>query len=294
MPRDVVRDMRRELAEKIGIKWVDIGQKTPSELKRLKPSIYNYDLKYGSRVIAGSENVLDAIPEMDSRELPLREGEILFFTRLWTLLGSLDRGGFSVPRSSEESRFFRNQMAKCVLASVDARLLQCGCYHTSYVARVERLSELPSTDNEFSDLSAWALGEKLAPTAPEMGPEEVRELYMRVHRVFFLNMYSILSRYYRRDLCGPEMIEWHLKWGLAGLIGRLGRLAVRRNCDYERRMAVNLAQLYVAAAFSHGQILRRYLNKGLDYARSLDESTGDSDSWDDARVRVAELRMEFA
>ena len=38
---------------------------TISKLKRLYPTIFNYDLKYGSKVIYGDKNILDLIPEMD-------------------------------------------------------------------------------------------------------------------------------------------------------------------------------------------------------------------------------------
>jgi hypothetical protein len=73
-----------------------MSQKTPAELRKLNPSIYNYDLKYASKVIQGDPDVLNLIPEMDPSKLPLKEGKTLFFTRLWTLLGSLDEKGFGL------------------------------------------------------------------------------------------------------------------------------------------------------------------------------------------------------
>ncbi len=81
IPEEIIKSIRKKLAQDIGIRWVDIGQKTPKELKKLRPSIYNYDLKYASKVIYGEEYILDQIPHIDVSKLPLEEGNILFKVR---------------------------------------------------------------------------------------------------------------------------------------------------------------------------------------------------------------------
>ncbi len=136
IPNHEIQILRKKLATKIGIRWVDITQKTPQELKKLRLSIYNYDLKYVSKVIGGDYSILKLIPNFDASKLPLKEGEILFFTRLWTLLGCLNEKGFQIQFNKEEARFFRSQMAKAILAVVDVLLLQRGAYHPSYRKRI--------------------------------------------------------------------------------------------------------------------------------------------------------------
>ncbi len=284
--------LRKDLARQIGIRWADIGQNTPAELQKLRPSIYSYDLKYASKVIQGDSSVLEHIPEIDAAKLPLKEGEVLFFTRLWTLLGSLDKKGFRVDRKGEESRFFRNQMAKAVLAVVDVLLLQKGAYHPSYKKRVKRLSELYPPKRDLIKLAEWALEEKLFPKAPDMKASEIQQLYQKVHYYFFSEMYNLLTCYYGQNIDNPKAIEKNLKWAPINLIKRIGWIILRRNLNWERRIFVNLAQCYIAAAFNSGSNRKEFLEKGIKYIRRLDISFPETSSWDEARVRGAELRME--
>ncbi len=75
--------LRKELAKKIGISWVDISIMKKKKLKRLKPSIFNFDLKNGSEVIYGDSSIQDSIPEFKPSNIPLKEIRILFYTRLF-------------------------------------------------------------------------------------------------------------------------------------------------------------------------------------------------------------------
>jgi len=284
--------LRKDLAVQIGIRWVDIGQNTSAELQKLRPSIYSYDLKYASKVIQGDPSVLNLIPEIDAAKLPLKEGEVLFFTRLWTLLGSLDEKGFKVDRKEEESRFFRNQMAKAVLAVVDVLLLQKGAYHPSYEERVKQLSKFYPEKRELCELAEWALEEKLFPRTLYMKASEIQQLYQKVHYYFFSEMYNLLTCYYGQNIDNPKAIEKNLKWAPINLIKRIGWIILRRNLNWERKIFVNLAQCYIAAAFNSGSNCKEFLQKGMEYIRCLDSSFPEISSWDDARMRVAELRME--
>lgn len=292
IPIERIELLRKYLAKQIGIRWVDIGQKTPAELKKIKSSIYNYDLKYASKVIQGDPNILNLIQEIDAAKLPLKEGETLFFTRLWTLLGSLDEKGFSVDQAGEGSRFFRNQMAKAVLAVVDVLLLQKCAYHPSYKERVKLLSKFYPEKGELCELAKWALEEKLFPKAPNMKADEIEKLYQKAHYYFFSEMYNLLTKYYRHRIDSPKGIEKHLKWGVTNLIKRVGWIALRKNMNWERKIAVNLAQSYIATAINSDTNYQKWLQKGISYIRYLDKSFAENASWDEARVRVAELRME--
>lgn len=292
IPIDRIGFLRKELAEQIGIRWVDIDQKTPAELKKLKATIYNYDLKYASRVIQGDPNVFNLIPEINASRLPLKEAETLYITRLWTLLGSLDSKGLSVDREGEESRFFRNQMAKAVLAVVDALLLQKGAYHPSYKERIKRLDDLFPEKDELGELSKWALEEKLRPKAPYMKQKYIRKLYSKVHQFFINEMYNVLSKYYKCQVCNPGDIETHIKYSRCNMVKRIGWLVLRRNTTWERKIAVNLAQSYITSAYSEMQIDEKFLQRGIRYIKYLDASFPEDSSWDEARVKVAHLRME--
>ncbi len=291
IPVERIELLRKNLAKKIGIRWVDISQKTPEELKKLRPSIYNFDLKYASNVIRGDSSVLKLIPEIEVKKLPLKEGEVLFFTRLWTFLGSLDEKGMNVDREGEESRFFRNQMAKAILAIVDVLLLQRCAYHPSYRERVNRFIKLYPEKIDLLILCQWALEEKLFPTAPDMTTEEVENLYCKVHRYYFSEMYQLLSKYYGRKVNTPEDIESYVKWAPSSLVRRIAVLVARRNMIFERKITINLAQVYVASAYEDNNINNRLLKKGLELMRLVNKTLPEKMTWDDARVRISQIRV---
>ncbi len=283
------KKLASELARDIGIRWIDIGQITINNLCRYKPSIYSYDLKYGSKVIYGDKNILLHIPDYKSSDLSLKEGEILFFTRLWTLLGSLDQDAFRVELKDDQSRFFRNQMAKAILAVVDILLLQKGLYHTSYKSRVERLTTYYSHRQDIIDLANWALEEKLLPKSPLMSPQEVKKLYTTVHKTFISEMYKVLSMYYHFKVDSPNKIAFLLKWSPKNLIYRLAWLVLKRNKAIERKIAINLAQSYIVSAF--GQTNNNYLAKGIKYLQYCVPSFPSSSSWDDTRIKISQIRL---
>jgi len=289
IPKKQIKCLREDLAKQIKIRWIDIAQKTPSELKKLHPSIYNYDLKYASKLILGDPNILRLIPEIDASSLPLKEGEILYFTRLWTLLGCLDEKGFTIDRNGEEARFFRNQMAKATLAVVDVMLLQKGTYHYSYKERVKRLGGLYPERKEICELAEWALEEKLCPKAPYMKGCEVQALYGKVHYYFHKEMYNFLTRYYGHKISSPITVERHLMWGCVNVIKRVGWIILKRNMNWEKRIRIRLAQSYIAAAYNNDA--EYTLRKGISFIRCFDRSFPQDASWDEARVRIAELRM---
>ena len=292
IPESELNDIRKCLAKEIGIKWVDIMQLHPGELSSLRLSIKNYDLKYASKVIYGDVSILELIPEMDVTKMPLVEGEILFFTRLWTLLGCLDSKGVNQILRGEASRFFRNQMAKSVLAVVDVMLLLKGGYHPSYRERVKRLIELYPHRKGVHEIARWSLEEKLWTQAPDMSAEEVKSLYTKVNQLFFMEMLKLLSYYYGRKISTVNDVERYYCYALPNLAKRVGSVLLRRSLRRERKLAVNMAQMFIAAAYSTSGINNEYFQQGLRYIKKLDPRVSMNISWDDARVRVAQLRME--
>lgn len=99
---------------------------TPFLSKKLKPSIGNYDLKYGSRVIYGKD-YLQRILEFKAEDIPLWEGIRLLLNRMIEALES-----FSPGNPSRETLFWTD---KIVLACQDALLLSLGKYSPSYQQR---------------------------------------------------------------------------------------------------------------------------------------------------------------
>ena len=133
---------------------------TPFITKKLKPTIWNYDLKYGSQVIYGKD-YLKKIPNFKPGDIPLWEGIRLLFNRMAEALEH-----FSFKNPSKEMVFWTD---KIVLACQDALLLCLGEYHYSYRTRNEMFqklfpelfSELERAIPNFLDLTIEATERKL-------------------------------------------------------------------------------------------------------------------------------------
>ena len=81
---------RRVMAEEVGLRWVDVSVMPPWRLNGLAPTVFNFDLKYGSKVIQGDDLLTERMPAFRADDIPLREVMTLILTRAYTFLGSLD------------------------------------------------------------------------------------------------------------------------------------------------------------------------------------------------------------
>ena len=286
-----VTKLRIRLAKKLGIRWVDLSQKTPAQIKWLRPSIYNYDLKNASSTIYGYRNFSESIPFIASSELPLKEILTLFFTRLWPFMGALGQDGFNKEFSGESVRFFRNQMAKATLAVVDVILLLEGGYDASYRERVSRVCENPLVSSDEVHLFRWALAEKLLPKAPSMSSAEVMKLYDQVHRLFSKEMYRGLSAYFGREIVTPYDMEKAYRWNIKTIAFRVIYPLMKQSFKFERVMLTNIAQIYLFGAYKgNGQIDNKLLRRANYFLSQVDSSLGQHMTWSDACITVANIR----
>ena len=137
-------DISRKTSLEIDISGITLSLYSlfPPLFRTLKPTIGNYDLKYGSRLIYG-KNYLDQIPDFKAENIPLWEGIRLLFNRMSAALKHFPRNNSLTP----ESIF---QTYKVVLACQDVLLLSTGNYHASYAVRNRMLQEL--FPKHFSEL----------------------------------------------------------------------------------------------------------------------------------------------
>ena len=145
--RSKINEFKSNFYDRTGLK-VGIGGVTlsfylmiPFINKKMKPTMANYDLKYGSKVIYG-KNYLERIPNFKREDIPLWEGIRLLFNRMAEALEH-----FSFENPNKEMIFWTN---KIVLACQDALLLSLGKYHHSYRKRNEMFKSLFS--KHFSEL----------------------------------------------------------------------------------------------------------------------------------------------
>ncbi len=118
-----------------------------------KPTIWNYDLKYATRKLYGTD-YLAKIPDLEAGQIPAGEGIRLVFNRLAEALEyfPLDTGATS-PEQEQTTAFW---VTKIILACQDALLIGSGKYHTSCRFRNNTFREVAGKD--FKELLIQAPG----------------------------------------------------------------------------------------------------------------------------------------
>jgi hypothetical protein len=286
-----LRDTRVSLAKKIGVRWVDIAETNCRNLSRYKPDIYHFELKSGGKVIYGDANILDMMPEIRPSEISLRDAERLFFTRAWTFLGGLKPGGLDVSYDGDESRFFRNQMAKAILAVVDALLLRKKTFFAAYRERVDHLVR-DSNHSAIRQSAMWALDEKLHPRSTAMSVAEVRSLFASTRKLYLTHMFCVLGEHYGRKVASCRELETAIFRSVHGLPRRMVSCLYRRSLTPLRWLSIALAQLYLLEANDGFGIHNDSLERGIRLMRKLDHAVPADIDWDRARLSAAKMRME--
>ncbi len=284
--------LKGELKRKLSIKWVDLSQATVRNLQAFPPTIYSYDLKYGSTMIRGDENVLENIPVSFPEEITLKDVEILYFTRLYTFMGSLPRTGFTRKLEGEDARFFRYQMAKAVFAVIDSLLVVSGQYHPSYRERLRRIS---GKNAELDELGAWAMEQKLHPGGAGIEPEEIENLYVSTLKLFMETMFDGLSRLYQTSVKSTDDIKKAVMSMNGGIRMKLKGMIKRNSYQRHFRMLkLNLAQSYLAEAFfQDGKLREASLEKASELLEQVVPGSNlNADDWHGLRMKTAELRTD--
>lgn len=281
------------LASLLQIRFIDILQISKSELQKLPNNIKNYDLKYASKVIYGCPSILDNIPSFDASNFSLRDVETLYFTRLFTLFGSFSSSAMTEGVDVENSRFFRNQMAKAILAVVDALLVETGAYHWSYTKRVHTVQKIDHLNCEpIFSLATWALSEKLNPKARRMSGMEVKNLYSSVHTVFHKTMFRILSVYYNRPICSANDIVAYRKFGLLNMCKRLYWFITKGNLNMERKSNEMFAEALLVDSWENETVNVDKLQLALKhFKRASGIDLTSCTDWDLVRKAVLGYRL---
>jgi hypothetical protein len=286
-----VAEIRLRLAKQLDISWVDLSQKTPSRMKWLRPSIYNFDLKNASSTIYGDKKFSESIPFIDSSKIPLKEILTLFLTRLWPFMGALHKHGFDKEYTGDESRFFRNQMAKAVLATADVLLLLDGNYHASYIERIKRVCNKNTILDSEREIFQWALDEKLLPKNITMSPIEVVELYDQVHSLFSKVMYKGLSSYFEKKIVNLQQLEKLYRYNFRTGMLRFMHVFLKRNLNYEKVIKINIAQMYLFDAYQgKGQVDNKTLYDANKILLAFDPLLKKDQSWLESCKAVANIR----
>ena len=279
--------LRKRLANAVDIKWVDIDYYSISTLASLNPTIHNVDLLDGGTLIYGQDVIKQNGLSLNPQEIGKQDIIILYWTRMWTFLGSWE-GSFH-QLSVEEARFFRNQMAKAVLASCDMRLVRLKKYTTSYRERARIVMSDFKDDKNFVELVSWAINEKMRPSNTEMMMKHMESLYFRVKDVFIDSFaYSLEedARYFLNPDSTKLFYLRHTKLYLRHVynILRYHKSKITRGQD------VFYAMNYVFHANARGSINTNYIIKASDLLLKHKFINVPNNSWDELRQLTANAR----
>jgi hypothetical protein len=137
-----LKALEQTLPTAFGIDYVHFSHWTHVD-PHLPPTLANFDIRYGSRVLMGREDVLEALPAFGATDIPVFEGVQLLCNRIAGLLtglrGRFLAGGTPTP---DERRYLTNQHMKALMALGDWCLIRAGGYDTSYRTRLTRFTWL--------------------------------------------------------------------------------------------------------------------------------------------------------
>jgi hypothetical protein len=183
VPHTKVNELAREVREEFGLDLSVSGVKLslflliPGLSRNLRPTIQNFDLKHGSKVIYGKD-YLREVPDFDPGEIPFWEGMRVVFNHMAATLKTSPLQSESCPQSAYES-------CKLALACRDAVMLSDHKYDSSYRSRNLMFQqsfpeEFRLAAPEFPSLVADATAFKLTGS---LSREKTKGMYFAVSRV---------------------------------------------------------------------------------------------------------------
>lgn len=279
--------LRKELAEAVDIKWVDIDFYSLGALKSFKPSIHNVDLLEGGKLIYGNDVIKENKLSLNKKEIGKQDLIVLYWTRMWTFLGSWE-GGFH-QLSVEEARFFRNQMAKAVLAACDMRLVKLHKYTTSYQERANRVIDEFESDSNLKELVEWAISEKMRPSSSELTDIQMESLYFRV-KDYFVNSFIYAFEENSKYFLNPNITKYYYLLFTKEYLYHIYSLLRSGKSRIARKLDVYYSMNYVFYANNCGQINKDLLHKASSILYKQGYVNKIDNSWDELRILTANAR----
>ena len=178
---------------------VDLAVLRSEALASAPFSLMNAEMKWGHRVVAGNERVLDSMPSMPFDKLALGEFTRLMNNRGALLLMNSRKLASGEHLNAQDREIFFKYLFKAVLACGDAYLASDGAYHPSYAEKRKRIANLRNLPEQgFVDLYEQAVEQKFQPDM-EMFKDENLEDWQRNITDHWLKAFSILEAHRTRD-----------------------------------------------------------------------------------------------
>jgi rhamnosyltransferase len=193
-----LQELAHRLSVIVGVE-VDLAVLRSETLANAPFSLMNAEMKWGHRVVAGNQHVIDPMPAMPFDKLALGE-----FTRLMNNRGALLLMNGRKLDSGEnldapEREIFFKYLLKAVLACGDVYLAVEAAYHPSYIEKGKRLLDLKkSPGQDFLHLYTLAVEQKFRPDMAVFKDKNL-ENWQRNVTNHWLKAFSILETHRTRD-----------------------------------------------------------------------------------------------
>ena len=270
---DKVKEISAHIAQKIGIRLIDLISIKKAGLSRLPYTMFNYDLKYGGYVFQGDTNVLTQIPEMEPAKMPLIEGKTLLFNRLICLLECYSEDFRQREPTMEEKFFLANQCSKAILACCDALLLLKGKYHHSYREKNKRLAEEYARQPEIVDMVKQSTDFKLKPTRDIN--LDIIEHWFKVKKIYMNIFFLYLNKLY---VYGDPFSDWK---DFGTFYGNMELNSPKSNLE--------LSEIYLLVAIEKDRKDNHFLELAKEKMKNINGIENTQYLWEEARKECVDL-----
>lgn len=290
LPPDDLKKLGERMAEEIGIRWVHIENHTVKQLRRMKFTMYNYDLKYAGKHLDGDATVQAIIPEMDASKMPWREAEKQILTRTWSFIGAFSRDMMKRPLDDEEEFFLAEQLSKAILAMQDCFLIPQGLYSSSYRKRLENLVDADYPE-ELADYFKWATAFKLSPHTYEKS--NFVDLLFDIKPLFLKTLLDLYSDGYKRPLKNWKEYEHiHFTNGYT-LLKRAYFILVKQSPWYINYLNYTMGMIYLIDALERDRVRFQSLDRARYFFSRVKGCTDPGENWDELRTEALRLREQI-
>ncbi len=285
--RNEIERLRKEIANTIGIRWIDIDIYSYKHFRFLLPTIKNYDFLYASKLLYGEKKW--GRKEIKAKYIGSADICKLLMTRIWTFVGAFS-GGFR-DLNGEESAFFSYQMAKAVLASVDMYLVYKKAYTSSYIEKVKKFKELFDDENYYM-ICDWAVNFKMFPRKEIITKEHMINLYETTYYMFWKIVKCVIPRF-EIIATNKYYASFYVFTNSRLLLHIFNERLKKNGTHYMDSVDVFFAQLYVVLAYEcKDQRKLYYLGKAADILKKLGKPVRDESDWVELKDVVANTRNE--
>ena len=207
-----IKEFTNLLKNELGTEFIDISVFKKNELLNLRKSIFSYDLFESGNVLSGNINLRKL--RFPKNEIPLKEIEILFRTRIWTLVGSIKY--YKKKINVDDSKFFYYQLCKCIYSIIDCKSVQHGNYESNYKEKAIIGADFLKSDLDLIKL-AHDVKLKSLNTQYNFNHED---LYNRVAHLFLKSFEEGLQLFFNSNQPICKLIEQNYGYSLKAFAKR--------------------------------------------------------------------------